>query len=73
LQAIAYKFCYTTVMSYQYTEEDIQTVIRYLKVKNPEKANREGAIEFLDELQIAGKDIAHELLELAKSSKKTVN
>jgi len=60
-------------MSFQYTEEDIQTVIRYLKVENPQKANREGAVEFLEELQTAGKDIAHALLELAKTSKKTVN
>ena len=60
-------------MSYQYTEEDIQTVITYLKDKNPQKANREGAIEFLEELQAAGKDIAHALLELSKTSKKIVN
>ncbi len=56
-----------------YTEEDIQTVIKILKVRNPKKANREGAIEFLEELQIAGKDIAHALMELAKDSKKIVN
>lgn len=60
-------------MSYQYTEEDIQTVITYLKVKNPGKANREGAIEFLEELQVAGKDIARELLELTKNSKEQPN
>ncbi|MBI2601291.1 hypothetical protein HYW42_05055 [Candidatus Daviesbacteria bacterium] len=56
-----------------YTEEDIQTVIRIFKIKNPKKANREGAIEFLEELQVAGKDIAHALMDLAKTSKKTVN
>jgi len=60
-------------MNYQYTEEDIQIVIKYLKVENPQKANREGAIEFLEELQVAGKDIAHALLELTKTTKKKVN
>ncbi len=60
-------------MSYQYTEEDIQTVIRYLRVKNPKKANREGAIEFLEELKVAGKDIAQALMDLAKTSEKTIN
>ena len=60
-------------MSYQYTEEDIQKVINYLKIHHPERATREGAIQLLEEMKVASKDIARALEDLAKNSKETVN
>lgn len=60
-------------MGYQYTEEDIQKVLNYLKIHRPQKATREGAIKFLEELKVAAKDITKALEELAKKSKKPAN
>lgn len=59
-------------MSYQYTEEDIQKVINYLKIHHPERATREGAIALLEEMKVASKDIAKALEELAKESEKKI-
>lgn len=60
-------------MSYQFTEEDIQKVLVYLKIHHPERATREGAIKFLEGLKDAAKDITKALEELSKNSKKILN
>lgn len=51
---------------YQINEQDIDSVLRYLKVNDPENATPEKAIEMLEQLQAGIHMLAHtnpELLE----------
>jgi HEAT repeat protein len=45
----------------QFSEEDIQTAMRYLQTKDPEKATREDAIELLKKMG----DTAHLIAEMS--------
>lgn len=60
-------------MKSKYSEEVIQKMINYLRIKHPEKATRERAIAVLDEMQVASKDIAGALEKMTKAVKKTSN
>lgn len=52
---------------YDISEEDAQKVITYLKFHDPENANREYAIEFIQAMQITSNEIARSDEELAKA------
>lgn len=56
-------------MKTKYPEEYIQKAINYLKNKHPERATREGAIELLNGMKLAAKDIAQALEKLTKEVK----
>lgn len=60
-------------MKDKYTEEQIQKMLNYLKVKHPDKATRERAIAVLDELKVASKDINKALDLLIKGNDKKPN
>ena len=51
------------------TEEDIQKAIRYLKTKDPAKANREDAIKLLQSMQLTAHMIAHDQVEKERKKK----
>jgi hypothetical protein len=52
---------------YDISEEDVQKVITYLKFHDPENANREYAIEFIEAMQVKSNEIARTDEELAKA------
>ena len=52
---------------YDISEEDVQKVITYLKFHDPENANREYAIEFIEAMQVTSNEIARTDEELAKA------
>ena len=60
-------------MKSKYTEEVIEKMINYLKIKHPQRATRERAIAVLDEMKVASKDITEALGKLTKSVKKPLN
>jgi tryptophanyl-tRNA synthetase len=49
---------------YELNEKDIDSVIRYLKLTDPENATPEKAIELLEELQAGAHMLAHDNPEL---------
>jgi hypothetical protein len=57
---------------YHKTEEDIQTIIRYLKIHDPKNANREYAIQFIDSMEGFGSEIARSDEALAEAVKKSL-
>ncbi len=52
--------------SYEINEEDITKVIKYLEFHDPENANREYAIEFIEAMQAKSNEIARTDEELAE-------
>lgn len=56
--------------SYEINEKDIESVIRWLKVNDPQNANREKAIAMLQDMKTGFHGMAHsnpdELLKLKK-------
>lgn len=47
----------------EFSEEDIQSTIKYLKTKNPDKATREDAIKLLQKMGDTAHIIAHGVVE----------
>lgn len=45
---------------YELNEKDIESTIRFLKIHDPENANRETAIEFLEYMRLAAHKYAHD-------------
>ena len=59
----------TEMEEYEINEKDIESVIRWLTINDPEHANRETAISLLQEMQAGFHGMAHnnpELLEKLK-------
>ena len=52
---------------YQITEEDIQKVITYLEIHDPNNADRDYAIQFIEAMQIKGNEIARSDEALAEA------
>jgi len=67
----------TKAKGYEISEEDIEKVIKYLKHTDPQNANREGAIRFLEGVQATSHMAAHSeeglkaLKDLLKELKRT--
>lgn len=55
---------------YHKSEEDIQAVIRYLKIHDPKNANRDYAIQFIDSMEGIGSEIARSDEALAEAIRK---
>lgn len=53
----------------QFSEEDIQRTIRYLKTKDPKTATRENAIKMLEGMKVTAHMIAHDIVDKGKSEK----
>jgi hypothetical protein len=53
-------------------ESDIEKVLRYLKIHEPEKATREPAIEILDDMQLAAHILAHDIVTDEQKKKSTI-
>lgn len=47
-----------TDMDYEFTEEDIQKVLNYLTLNNPENADRDYAIQVLQQMQDQAFEVA---------------
>lgn len=45
---------------YELNEADIESTIRFLNIQDPENANRETAIEFLEYMRLAAHKYAHD-------------
>lgn len=45
---------------YELNEPDIESTIRFLKIHDPDNANRETAIEFLEYMRLAAHKYAHD-------------
>ena len=58
---------------YKYSEEDIEVVIRYLKLNDPENATREQAVALLEDLSVGLHGIAHHNPELLLKLKKELD
>ena len=52
---------------YQITDEDIQKVITYLKIHDPQNADRDYAIQFIEAMQVKGNEIARSDEALAEA------
>lgn len=46
-------------MDYEFTEEDIQKVINYLSIHDPENADRDYAVQLLQHMQDKAFDVAN--------------
>lgn len=53
-------------MKDNFTEKDIQSMLRYLKYHEPENANRSFAVEMLRALQVLAQDLANKDLSQAE-------
>lgn len=66
-----------TDMNYEFTEEDIQKVLEYLTHHNPENADRDYAIQLLQQMQDEAFDVANSGVltedEIAKAIKKSID
>lgn len=64
-------------VSYEFTEQDIQTVLDYLSHHNPENAYRDYAVQLLQQMQDNAFDVANSGVltedEIAKAIKKSIN
>lgn len=52
---------------YQMSEEDIQKVIKYLEFYDPNNADRDYAIQFIQAMQVKGNEIARSDEALAEA------
>lgn len=55
---------------YQINEEDIRAIIRYLKIHDPENADRDYAIQLIEAMQSFGGDLARSDEALAEAIQK---
>lgn len=55
---------------YQINEEDIQAIIRYQKIHDPENADRDYAIQLIEAMQSFGSELARSDEALAEAIKK---
>lgn len=53
--------------AYHTNEEDIQAIIRYLKIHDPENADRDYAIQLIEAMQEFGSEIARSDASLAEA------
>jgi hypothetical protein len=64
-----------TDMDYEFTEEDIQKVINYLTIHNPENADRDYAVQLLQQMQDNAFNVANSGVlteeEIAEALKKS--
>jgi hypothetical protein len=58
---------------YHISEEDIQKILRYLQIHDPENANREYAIQYLDSMEGFGSELARADESLAEAVKKKLD
>ena len=58
---------------YHKNEEDIQKVIRYLKIHDPKNANRDYAIQYIESMQGFGGELARSDESLAEALKKKLD
>ena len=56
---------------YQINEEDIQAIIRYQKIHDPENADRDYAIQLIEAMQGFGSELARSDEALAEVIKKS--
>jgi hypothetical protein len=49
----------SNMSDYEINEKDIETVLRYLKIHNPENADRDYAVQLLEAMQ----DTAHNIVQ----------
>ncbi|HEU4966676.1 MAG TPA: HAD-IA family hydrolase [Candidatus Saccharimonadales bacterium] len=54
-------------------EEDIQKILRYLQIHDPQNANREYAIQYLDSMEGFGSELARSDESLAEAIKKSLD
>lgn len=59
--------------TYEISEQDIESVIRYLKAHEPEKATRENAITLLEDLRAGVHSMAHNNPELLEQLQKELD
>ena len=66
-----------TDMDYEFTEEDIQKVINYLTIHNPENADRDYAVQLLQQMQDNAFSVANSGVlteeEIAEALKKSTD
>lgn len=66
-----------TDMDYEFTEEDIQKVINYLTIHNPENADRDYAVQLLQQMQDNAFNVANSGVlteeEIAEALKKNTD
>lgn len=55
---------------YHINEEDIQTIIRYQKIHDPENADRDYAIQLIESMQSFGSELARSDEALAEAIQK---
>ncbi len=55
---------------YHINEEDIQAIIRYQKIHDPENADRDYAIQLIETMQSIGSELARSDEELAEAIRK---
>jgi len=55
---------------YEINEDDIQAIIRYLKIHDPENADRDYAIQLIEAMQEFGGEIARSDEALAEAIRK---
>jgi hypothetical protein len=55
---------------YHISEEDVQKIVRHLKITDPENANRDYAIQYLESIQGFGSELARNNEPLAEALKK---
>lgn len=64
-----------TDMDYEFTEDDIQKVINYLTIHNPENADRDYAVQLLQQMQDNAFNVANSGVlteeEIAEALKKS--
>lgn len=53
--------------AYRTNEEDIQAIIRYLKIHDPENADRDYAVQLIETMQEFGSEIARSDASLAEA------
>lgn len=58
---------------YHISEEDIQTIIRHMKITDPKNANRDYAIQYLQSMQGFGSELARSNEPLAEALKKKLD
>lgn len=58
---------------YEINEQDIESVIRWLRVNDPDNANRDNAIALLQDMQAGFHGMAHSNPELLERLKEELN
>ena len=58
--------------SYEINEEDIESVVKYLKIHDPENADRDYAIQLLEAMQQTAKELVDQDLTFAQLLEETL-